>query len=402
MSSAPAEFQGNTQAGGGGTQFKDSARFRIYGSAPAATIETTLKHLEAAYSCFIDDWCFRSTGLVVQKGDAGPWYKTNLYASASLGSAAGLTSLDFNAGLPYIQVISSQMDQPRVSVHEWGHAIAISEYYWVDQKRTGAWWETMANWVADTYMTSSYCAPARNKAGIAEGSTLIDLNKVIGSSYLLIVSTQNYYEAWPFLTYLTNNPDHYAGLGRMAVRDLMRKHTRMNETPLHVLDTMVAPVKAQAVIGRYWAHMAYLDIGHPKAQAAFMSRRSSLNFANLDSSGGDMYTVKAARQPQYGGANIIPLKGTGNVSIAVKNLGNGQTGSNFTATLSIRAMDGTVRYVDLPNGMGQATIASGEEASLVVANTPDTLIQYDAFSTTASSPESIGLKYQVQITGATP
>jgi hypothetical protein len=65
-------------------------------------------------------------------------------------------------------------------------------------------------------------------------------------------------------------------------------------------------------------------------------------------------------------------------------------------------MDGSVRYVDLPNGTGQATIASNEESSLVVVNTPDALIQYDAFSTTASSPESIGLNYQVQITGATP
>jgi len=399
--SEPADFMPNTTAGGGGTVVKDSPRFRIYGTAPAATADTTLNHLEAAYSCFIDDWCFRSTGLVVQK-DGGPYYKTNIYATGSLGSAAGLTQLDFTAGLPYVQVISSQMAMPRVTVHEWGHAFTISEYNWVDQKRTGAWWETVANWVADTYMTSAYCAPARSKYGVAEGSTLIDLSKVIGQSYMLIVSTQNYYEAWPFLTYLTMNPDHYAGLGKLAVQDLMRKHTRMNETPLHVLDTMVSPVKAQAVIGRYWAHMAYLDIGHPKAQAAFFSSRATLNFANLDSMGNQTYKVKAARQPQYGGSNIIPLSGTGAVSVQVKNLGNGLPESNFTATLSIRASDGTVRYVDLPGGMGQATIASGEEASLVVANTPDMLYQYDAFATTAASPESIGLNYQVQITGAAP
>src|SRR4029079_5446990 len=99
-SNAPADFMPNTTAGGGGTVLKDSAHFRIYGSAPAGTAETTLKHMEAAYTCFVEEWCFRSTGLVVQKGDTGPWYKTNIYASGSLGSAAGLTSLDFNAGLP--------------------------------------------------------------------------------------------------------------------------------------------------------------------------------------------------------------------------------------------------------------------------------------------------------------
>jgi hypothetical protein len=176
----------------------------------------------------------------------------------------------------------------------------------------------------------------------------------------------------------------------------------MNETPLHVLEKNASPVKVQTILGRYWAHMAYLDIGHPKAQQAFMSARGSLNFANLDSMGNQTYLVKAARKPQYGGANIIPLSGTGNVSVQVKNLGNGLPESNFTATLSIRSSGGAVRYVDLPSGSGQATIASGEEASLVVANTPDMLYQYDAFSTTASSPESAGLNYQVQITGASP
>jgi hypothetical protein len=148
--------------------------------------------------------------------------------------------------------------------------------------------------------------------------------------------------------------------------------------------------------------MAYLDIGHPQAQQAFFSRRGSLNFANLDSVGNQTYQVKSSRRPQYGGATIVPLSGTGDVSVQVTNLGNGRPESNFTATLAIRANDGAVRYIDLPNGSGQATIGGNDEASLVVVNTPDTLYQYDAFQTGPSSPESIGLNYQVQITGALP
>jgi hypothetical protein len=384
--------------GSGGTQFKDSAHFRVWGSASASAVETTLKHLEAAHTCFVEDLCWRTTGLSV-KSETGPYYKMNIYGVGSLGSAAGVMRYDANAGLSYLEVLTNQLPVPRVTVHEFGHALTLSEYEWVDQKRTGAWWETVANWVADTYLTSSLCEAARNKHGTAAGDTVIDLSKVIGQSYMLIVSDQNYYEAWPFFTYLTTNPDNYPGLGRQAMVNLMRSHPRNNETPLHVLERVVAPVKAQAVLGRYWARMAYLDIGHPKAQAAFFSRRGSLNFANLDSSGSGNYTVKAARRPQYGGANIIPLTGTGNVSVQVTKTGAG----NFTATLSIRTTSGgAVRYVDLPNGAGQATVASGEEASLVVVNTPDALIQYDAFETTASSPESVGLNYSVQITGATP
>jgi hypothetical protein len=120
----------------------------------------------------------------------------------------------------------------------------------------------------------------------------------------------------------------------------------------------------------------------------------------LDGSG-DTYTVKSARKPQYFGANITPLAVSGgDVSVMVKNLGNGQMDSNFTATLSIHAADGSTRYVDLPGGTGSATIAAGEEASLVVVNTPDTLIQFDPQY--IGSPENIGLNYSVQITGAKP
>jgi hypothetical protein len=58
--------------------------------------------------------------------------------------------------------------------------------------------------------------------------------------------------------------------------------------------------------------------------------------------------------------------------------------------------------VDLPNGSGQTTIANGEEASLVVVNTPTTLYLYDPSSIPANDPVNTGLNYTVQLTGATP
>jgi hypothetical protein len=188
----------------------------------------------------------------------------------------------------------------------------------------------------------------------------------------------------------------------MAVPDLMRNHPGNNDTPLHVLERVAVPVKVQTILGRYWARMAYLDIGHPDAQAVFFARRASLDFSNLDPAGNQTYQVKTARRPQYGGANIIPLRGTGAVTVRVENLGNGRTESNFTATLAIRSSGGAVRYVDLPGGSGQASVGSDEEATLVVVNTPDTLYQYDAFQTGPSSPESVGLNYRVELTGVVP
>jgi hypothetical protein len=397
-SSAPAEFQPAPSVGGGGSQYTDSAHFRIYG-ASGASVTTALNHLEASYSCFVETLCWRSSGLSINDtSDRGPYSKMNIYAVSSLGGAAGQMFSDARAGHSYLRVVTGSLPQPRVTVHEYGHSLTYYEKGWIDQTRTGAWWETVANFVADTYMTSPLCEDARRRFGVSAGSSIIDLNKVIGSAHQVIVDgtsgSGNYYQAWPFLTYLTNNPDGYTGLGATALRDMFRRHARNNETPLHVLERIAAPVTVQTIVGRYWARMAYLDIGHRQARDAFFRARGNLNFANLDSTGNQTYRVKAARQPRYFGANINPLRGTGQVTVQV------MSSSPFTATLAIRASSGSVRYVDLPGGSGQARIESTEEASLVVVNTPATLYQYDPFS--IGGEVARGLDYRVQLMGATP
>jgi hypothetical protein len=144
-----------------------------------------------------------------------------------------------------------------------------------------------------------------------------------------------------------------------------------------------------------------MDIGMPVGQKDFLSSRSSLNYtANLDAAGDQSYAVKMNRRPQYGGANITPLKVSGtSVSVMVTNAGNGQKDSNFTATLAIRASSGAIHYVDLPAGSGEATVDSGDEVNLVVVNTPDELYLFDPQY--IGSPENVGLNYKVKITGAT-
>ena len=323
-------------------------------------------------------------------------------------NAGGLTYWDAPSELSYITVLASQANDPRTTVHEYGHAITMSEHTWIDQKRTGFWWETVANWVAYTFLGSPYCEAARTQYNVKPLTTIVDqmhtLQTVYNGAHTVICNDQNYYQAWPFLMYLTNNPDKYAGLGKNAVQDLMRKYQKnSNETPLHALDRIAMPVKAQTILGRYWARMAYMDIGFPVGQQDFLKTRSSLTFAaNWDSAGADIYKVKANRKPQYGGANITPLKvtGSGDISVKVMNLGNGQTDSNFTATLAIRSMDNSIRYVDLPMGMGDAKVTMTDEVSLVVVNTPDKLYQFDPQY--VGSPENVGLNYQVQLTGAAP
>ncbi|KAI1099793.1 hypothetical protein F4804DRAFT_320852 [Jackrogersella minutella] len=400
LAAPPAEFTPNTRVGPGGNTYKDSPHFRVYDAASDSVANTLLQTLESAYDCFVTGQGWRSTGLSFnQDNDNGPWYKMNVYDVDNLGAnTAANTGTDSTTGLSFLNVVTQWMNTPSITVHEFGHALTYAERYWIDQGRTGAWWETTANFVADTFITSSICADSRARYSQASGDTLMNLKKVIGDSFQVIVDgssgTGNYYEAFPFLTYITNNPDNYDGLGMSNFPNVWLKYKRnSNETPLHILDQLAAPTKIQTIVGRYWARMAYVDIGHEKAKALYEREKNTYNYANLDSQGGGKYRVKAARQPRYMGANIIPLKATGtSISVIIT------ATAPYTATLAIKGSNGAVRYVEVADDKAQATLASGEEASLVVVNTPGTLYLYDPFS--LSSDVSRGLDYQVQLTGA--
>lgn len=392
--SEPAEFTADPNVGPGGTLFTDSPHFRVYGVS-ASDAAPVIGELEAAYDCFIGTLGWRSSGLPYNTDSTANYYKTNVYGVDSLsGNAAGVMSSDYASGMGYLSVLKPSLAQPEVTVHEYGHVMTYHAKTWVDQTNTGAWWETVAQFVADTYLTSPLCATARKENNQTDGRTIIDLQETIGQSQKIIVDSTNLYQAWPFLSYLTYNPDNYTGLGTNVVRDLFSKYqANSDETPLHTLSRVATANSVQDVVGRYWARMAYLDIGHAGAKELFFNARSTLSYSNLASTGTGTYKVIAARQPQYMGSNIIPLKGTGSITAKVA------ASKPFTATLAIMAADKTVRYVALVDGSAQTTVASGEEASLVVVNTPSTLYNYDGFATSADV--TAGLDYTVTLTGAT-
>ncbi|KAF4892153.1 hypothetical protein CGCVW01_v014252 [Colletotrichum viniferum] len=362
----PASFTANPSVGPGGSSYRDSAHFRVY-AVDLSAVDRALSMLEGVYACFVTTLGWRSTGLSYNDAtdDDGPWQKVNVYSVASLPGAAGVMHSDGAAGMAWLEVQNAYLTVPGVTVHEFGHGLHYHQKTWVNQGRTGAWWETLANWVADTYLTSP---PV-----IVDGS----------------VNTGNYYQAWPFLTYLTNNPDGFAGLGSDVVRQLQVPYSaNSNETPLHTLQRVSTGVTVAKVVGKYWARMAYVDIGHRQAQSVFLSQRSRINYANIDSTGSGSYGVKAARQPRYIGANIIPLKSP-------------------SGTVTARA-DHDERAADVAfgceehwqwRGAGSVSVASGEEASLVVANTPVNLVLYDPFALT--SEVNTGVDYSFTLSGAT-
>ncbi len=387
--------------------YKDSNRFRLYygaagklgprgnlGTHSDADVTRMLEHMEKVYDYFVTNRGFKSPAQSVHASRPG-FFKINVYSVTDI-DAGGFMGYNGTAGLSYLVMRSNLLNVDSISTHEFGHGITLAEAIWIDKARTGAWWETTAEWFADAYIS-----PLNN-------TTNFNVESLHAGSYRTIVHKDNLYEAWPFLNYLSNNPDNYTNLGRDAIRNLIRAH-QGQETPLHSLARLVQPVSVQALVGRYRARIAYGDIGHPLVQSRVLSAQRDASFRtrayrNLESVDSTTWRVIAARKPQYTGSNIIPLTatGSGQISIQVSNLGNGLSDSNFTAVVAIKASNNSVRYVDLPSGAGSFQLASGEESSLVVTNTPNNLYLYNAFETTDSSPEAIGLNYQVQIIGARP
>jgi hypothetical protein len=118
---APADFTPNPMPGGGGNKFKDSPHFRVYGYSTDAAANSAIKSLEAAYSCFVDDLGWRSTGLSFNtENDTGPYYKVNVYSVASLPGAAANTGTHGGTGLSFLNVVAQYMNEPSVTVHEFG------------------------------------------------------------------------------------------------------------------------------------------------------------------------------------------------------------------------------------------------------------------------------------------
>ncbi|KAK4152460.1 hypothetical protein C8A00DRAFT_34876 [Chaetomidium leptoderma] len=394
----------------------DSPHFRLFlgptgeaGAAEAGAAEA-LKPLEAAYDCFVGALGWNSTGLSV-RDTREPYWKTEMFMRAQLdGGVNGLTHYGVDTGRAWVQLMDGQLTQPELLVHEYGHVLHFHQgNFWGSMVNAQAWAEAVANWVADTYLTSDLCAESRAKLGQPVGQSVINIYRTVGDSHLTIVdatNTQvgNHYDAWPFFHYLVANPDSWHGLGSHAMLSLIGNTTEgSNETPLHSLQRVLGDTATVSeVVAKYWARMAYVDIAHPQALQAFLDNKAFLNQANLDKLAEGQYKVKDGRSPRYMGASMAPLVMSGTGSGAAKVAVNiTAPGGHLVATLSVRdTASGRIRYVTLPGGAGSADIAAGEEATLVLVNAPEALLMYDG-NKLAGSEANKGLDYYFTITGAT-
>jgi hypothetical protein len=323
-------------------------------------------------------------------------------------------------GAGFVIVDSDYITQLGVMSHEYGHVLSMAEPAWWNQQNTFGWAETLGNYIAETYR-SDLCAESRVAANdtIGTGGTAFQAFVTIGQSYRSLVDPYNKYFAWPFLSYLTYNLDNHTGFGADTLRMVFTTYNaKANETPFHTINGMAvsAGTTVQALVGKYWARIAFVDYGNSVAQNYFRYLQSGLDYNNtfaVDGSDGNKYQVYPDRAPRYFGASIIPLNNVNATGVTATV--SAQT--SYTAYLVVQSVNlgvrfgnkyGEIKFIELVDSNGQGgivktastDIADGDKVMLVVANTPDKLLMYDA-TQADTGPAAVGMNFTFTLEGAT-
>lgn len=160
-----------------------------------------------------------------------------------------------------IEIISpnAMLDDLTIA-HEFGHVVTMQQKACVDQDITGAWWEATANWFREMYLGSEYYTDTVQTCWF---------EPYIRNMRLTLPHGRNYYAVWPFLVYISYNPDNLPGLGIDCVKHIISE-AQPGEYPF---DTITRPFGTDAltVFGHYAKRMATFDFG---AQEAYQSEFS--------------------------------------------------------------------------------------------------------------------------------
>ena len=318
-------------------------------------------------------------------------YKTNVYLTYT-----GLPRTEFAEGWAFmssedgygIEIISPEaMLDDMTTSHEFGHVVTMQQKAWVDSGITGAWWEPLANWFREMYLDSDYNT-GQKKTEFFE--------PYLRNLSLTLPHGRNYYQTWPFLSYLSYNPDNIQGLGIGCVKRMISE-AKMEEYPLDTL-TRLFGTDAQTILGHYAKRMATLDIGPKELYRSQLKTllSNSPHFWNL------IYTVPRYTEGRYispeeeapmqGGINIIPLDITGErISVSLNGLSN-DSNAGWQACIVTEDESGNASYSDLFGDGGSASINTNGavKAYITVIGTPKTFNRCNAFHKENDSPYKTG------------
>lgn len=377
------QIWGGGSAGAANYNTYESEHFQIiYGNTTSNNVVINTEYLkkvtgylEQAWDVYVNDLNMKEPVTSVDSAyDMTTPYKVNVVAMGT-----GVTAYDYGwafasidaHGYPYLMCGPDALLYETVLAHEFGHVMhyAQGNNSWVDNIYLGPWWEGIANWFAEQYRYEYL-------PGTTEMSSLY-----LRANALTQMNGRAYYQAWPFLQYLHENPEGYEYYGDDFIHKLLEyKPKNTNVTFYEVLDACNGDVSVEDTVGAFASHMATLDFKEKEAYNTQIKNETDVTlywpqrYTVLEPLGDEenTYSVPVERAPQAMGYNIIPLTFTpGEVSVTINPL-TAVDGAAWRGRLVIEGEDGVTKYSPLfgENETMSIDVGENDELYLSVAATP--------------------------------
>ena len=342
-------------------------------------LEGNVKNLEAIWDVYMNDLSNKPPCESVEaRLQDGKKYKTNFYLSGTglSGMQDDWAYMSWDSGgfaYMFCCVDAMKVDPPSwVLPHEFGHVMTAHQGGWNNNKYSYAWWEAIANWSREQYLYSDYSTDTTGHGTDFFQTYMLNL-------CFTFPCGRDYYAAWSFLQYLTENPDNLEGYGADFVKKMLQEG-QVDEFPFDQVERL-APADIKETFGRFAARMAGLDFAHGDAYRARLSEMLAEQdwywqqvYTMLQPVAGkdNTYTVPTERAPQFAGLNIVPLEVSGGTITASLEGLSGKAGADWRACIVQQADDGSCTYSDLFSAGQEVSVAyTGGKAYLSVIATPD-------------------------------
>ncbi|MBQ8928011.1 MAG: N-acetylglucosamine-1-phosphate uridyltransferase [Oscillospiraceae bacterium] len=374
------------------------------GQVNDAFLQRNLADYEKLWQCYGEYLGMENMNVDIY-GRSAQKYKTNIYLTYTgldqYPDGWAFMSAEDGYGIEIISP-NAMLDDLTIS-HEFGHVVTMQQKAWVDQDITGAWWEPLANWFREMYLSSPYYTGNTRTCWFEPYTRNLSLTLPHG---------RNYYEVWPFLVYISYNPDNLPGLGMDAVKRIISE-AQPNEYPFDTI-TRLFGTDAQVVFGHYAKRMATFDFGAQEAYQDEWNRKLAaspfywnLFYTVLEDDGAGWLEVPQEEAPMQSGLNVVPLTLTGDtVTASLKGLSDDSNAAWQACIVTVDA-NGNESYSDLFGAGEEASISAqgAVSAYLTVSAMPKNLVAVNAFhkddvSTYKNGAERRRYPYAVKLTGA--
>lgn len=374
------------------------------GKVNEAFLKRNLEDYEKLWKCYGEYLGMTDMNVDIY-GRSTQKYKTNVYLTYTgldqYPDGWAFMSAEDGYG---IEIISPEAMLDDLTIaHEFGHVVTMQQKAWVDQDITGAWWEPLANWFREMYLASDYYTGTVKTCWF---------EPYIRNMSLTLPHGRNYYEVWPFLMYLSYNPDNISGLGTTFVKRMISE-AKPDEYPYDTVARLIG-TDAQTVFGHYAKRMATFDFGAKEAYREEFAKKLkeapyywNLFYTVPGDNGTGWLQCPQEEAPMQAGINIIPLSITGDtISVSLRGLSDDEN-AGWQACIVTSDGNDNISYSDLFGSGEEMSMAAGNAVSayLTVSAMPKKLYRANAFhkenvSSYKDGDERRRYPYEINLSGA--